>query len=250
MTEEKKTLPDIDDEARRATTAAGSEGDGPSSGSSVTPRRAFTVRQKAGVAVVGALSVALIAVSVAFLFPAAEQKGGAESTSSEVTIPAAEGTGDAAADSQEAAKESAASADAVATQDAPPSSSGSEVPSSQEGVSPQSAAPEPSPEPSRSAPAVTVSVGVSSSAVGNPVSGGTTAAFDEGATAYDALMACGLSVTSSQFGVYVSAIGGLAEKEHGATSGWMYSVNGTTPSVSCSSYVLQSGDNVQWFYTT
>ena len=98
---------------------------------------------------------------------------------------------------------------------------------------------------------VTVSVSVSSSAVGGPVSGGTTATFNQGASAYDALMACGLSVNASNsaYGVYVSAIGGLAEKEHGANSGWMYSVNGTAPAVSCSSYILRDGDSVQWYYT-
>lgn len=98
---------------------------------------------------------------------------------------------------------------------------------------------------------VTVSVSVSSSAAGGPVSGGTTAMFNQGASAYDALMACGLSVNASNsaYGVYVSAIGGLAEKEHGANSGWMYSVNGTAPAVSCSNYILRDGDSVQWYYT-
>ena len=97
---------------------------------------------------------------------------------------------------------------------------------------------------------VTVTVSVTSSAVGNPVSSGGTFTFNEGATVYDALCALGLSVNAhgSSYGTYVSAIGGLAEKQYGGTSGWMYSVNGTTPSVACSGYVLQDGDNVQWFY--
>lgn len=78
---------------------------------------------------------------------------------------------------------------------------------------------------------VTVTVSVTSSAVGNPVSSGGTFTFNEGATVYDALCALGLSVNAhgSSYGTYVSAIGGLAEKQHGGTSGWMYSVNGTTP---------------------
>ncbi len=99
---------------------------------------------------------------------------------------------------------------------------------------------------------VTVTVSVTSSAVGNPVSSGGTFTFNEGATVYDALCALGLSVNAhgSSYGTYVSAIGGLAEKRHGGTSGWMYSVNGTTPMTACSNYVLSNGDNVVWYYVT
>lgn len=99
---------------------------------------------------------------------------------------------------------------------------------------------------------VTVTVSVTSSAVGNPVSSGGTFTFNEGATVYDALCALGLSVNAhgSSYGTYVAAIGGLAEKEHGGTSGWMYSVNGVTPMTACSNYVLSNGDNVVWYYVT
>lgn len=99
---------------------------------------------------------------------------------------------------------------------------------------------------------VTVSVSVTSSAVGNPVSAGGTYTFNEGATVYDALCALGLSVNAhgSSYGTYVAAIGGLAEKQYGGTSGWMYSVNGATPMTACSNYVLSNGDNVVWYYVT
>lgn len=99
---------------------------------------------------------------------------------------------------------------------------------------------------------VTVTVSVTSSAVGNPVSSSGTFTFNEGATVYDALCALGLSVNAhgSSFGTYVAAIGGLAEKEHGGTSGWMYSVNGATPDKACSNYVLSNGDSVVWYYVT
>ena len=92
---------------------------------------------------------------------------------------------------------------------------------------------------------VTVTVSVTSSAVGNPVSSG-------GTTVYDALCALGLSVNAhgSSFGTYVSAIGGLAEKQYGGTSGWMYSVNGKTPNTACSNYILKNGDTVVWYYVT
>lgn len=99
---------------------------------------------------------------------------------------------------------------------------------------------------------VAVTVSVTSSAVGNPVSSGGTFTFNKGATAYDALCALGLSVNArgSSYGTYVAAIGGLAEKEHGGTSGWMYSVNGVTPNTACSNYVLSNGDRVVWYYVT
>lgn len=99
---------------------------------------------------------------------------------------------------------------------------------------------------------VTVTVSVTSSAVGNPVSSGGTFTFNEGATPYDALCALGLSINAhgSSYGTYVAAIGGLAEKEHGGTSGWMYSVNGVTPNTACSNYVLSNGDTVVWYYVT
>lgn len=109
-------------------------------------------------------------------------------------------------------------------------------------------------QPGTSAPAgtVTVYVSVSSSAVGNPVSGGGTFTFNQGATVYDALCACGLSMNASNtgYGIYVSAIGGLAEKEHGGHSGWMYSVNGAVPMTACSNYTLSDGDSVSWYYVT
>ena len=99
---------------------------------------------------------------------------------------------------------------------------------------------------------VTVTVSVTSSAVGNPVSSSGTFTFNEGATVYDALRALGLSVNAygTSYGTYVSAIGGLAEKQYGGTSGGMYSVNGTTPMTACSNYVLSNGANVVWYYVT
>lgn len=133
-----------------------------------------------------------------------------------------------------------------------PSSSGAS--SSSSGSSNSSSSAGGSSQPSASAPAgtVTVYVTVSSSAVGNPVSGGGTFTFNQGATVYDALCACGLSMNASNtgYGIYVSAIGGLAEKEHGGHSGWMYSVNGAVPMTACSNYVLSNGDSVSWYYVT
>lgn len=134
------------------------------------------------------------------------------------------------------------------------SSSSSGASSSSSGSSSSSSSASGSSQPGTSAPAgtVTVYVSVSSSAVGNPVSGGGTFTFNQGATVYDALCACGLSMNASNtgYGIYVSAIGGLAEKEHGGHSGWMYSVNGAVPMTACSNYVLSNGDSVSWYYVT
>lgn len=135
------------------------------------------------------------------------------------------------------------------------SSAGSGSSSSSSGASSSSSSSEGgSSQPGTSAPAgtVTVYVSVSSSAVGNPVSGGGTFTFNQGATVYDALCACGLSMNASNtgYGIYVRAIGGLAEKEHGGNSGWMYSVNGAVPMTACSNYVLSNGDSVSWYYVT
>ena len=134
------------------------------------------------------------------------------------------------------------------------SSSSSGASSSSSGSSSSSSSAGSSSQPGTSAPAgtVTVYVSVSSSAVGNPVSGGGTFTFNQGTTVYDALCACGLSMNASNtgYGIYVSAIGGLAEKEHGGHSGWMYSVNGAVPMTACSNYVLSNGDSVSWYYVT
>lgn len=98
---------------------------------------------------------------------------------------------------------------------------------------------------------ITVTVTVDGSAVGAG-SSSASIAVAPGSSVYDALKATGVSInaTDTQYGVYVSAIGGLAEKEYGSTSGWMYSVNGVTPMTSCGNYRLSDGDTVVWHYVT
>lgn len=170
-----------------------------------------------------------------------ESKSKGDGSSSENS--ASSGSSDS--DSGSSSSSSAGSGSSSSSSGASSSSSGSSSSSSSAGGSSQ---------PGTSAPAgtVTVYVSVSSSAVGNPVSGGGTFTFNQGATVYDALCACGLSMNASNtgYGIYVSAIGGLAEKEHGGHSGWMYSVNGAVPMTACSNYVLSNGDSVSWYYVT
>lgn len=96
---------------------------------------------------------------------------------------------------------------------------------------------------------IVVSVTVDGSAAGAG-SSSANIRLSRGATAYDAIAACGVSFNakSTSFGMYVSSIGGLAEKEHGAMSGWVYAVNGYEPNTACSNYELHDGDSLVWTY--
>ena len=75
-----------------------------------------------------------------------------------------------------------------------------------------------------------------------------------GANAYEALVKCcdanGVDMVASQtmYGMYVSSIGGLAEKETGKTSGWTYTVNGKYPPKACDKYALSDGDYIVFIY--
>ena len=63
-----------------------------------------------------------------------------------------------------------------------------------------------------------------------------------------ALSNANISYTISS-GSYVSEINGLGELDNGPRSGWMYKVNGRSPSVSFDQYVLNDGDTIVWYYT-
>lgn len=79
-----------------------------------------------------------------------------------------------------------------------------------------------------------------------------TVSLNPGATAYDALVATGVSVNarSTAMGVYVAAINGYAEKDQGGESGWKYAVNGSYPNYSAGACTLSDGDAVTWVYVT
>ncbi len=236
-------------------------------------RRSIPTRTRVGIAALVLASILLIVAGVFLMFGGASDGAGSSAgSSSAVASASARDGGNATESSSPASSEGGSSAPAdgktVASNDGSASSTtdsasrdegssttdGSTPSSSGQGVSSAPSSqpdeqPDPTPEPSNQ---VTVSVSVSSSAVGGSVSGGGSFTFNQGATAYDALCACGLSVNArgSQYGLYVSAIGGLAEKEHGGKSGWVYSVNGVSPMTSCANYVLSDGDAVSWFYVT
>lgn len=259
-----------EDEARRATTAAGSgasESPQPADIPPAAPRAKGGRGQKIALAAVAVFSVVIIGVSAVFLMqPGAASSVGAanegQGQAKEASPSVAQGGNDSSADSQggssskpegeSPSEASPAIASEVEAADAPSSNESSgegaaspapspDMPSSSGGASAPSSAP---------ASTITVSISIDSSVVGSPVSGATTLQLSPGATVYDALMSCGLSVNAngSTFGTYVSAIGGLAEKEHGGMSGWQYAVNGSTPGISCSAFKLSDGDAVSWFY--
>ncbi|MCL2024577.1 MAG: DUF4430 domain-containing protein [Coriobacteriia bacterium] len=69
----------------------------------------------------------------------------------------------------------------------------------------------------------------------------------QGASVYDALAATGIAVGWSSG--YVRAIGGLAEFQFGAGSGWVYFVNGSRPGIGAGSYILHGGESIRWVYT-
>jgi hypothetical protein len=68
----------------------------------------------------------------------------------------------------------------------------------------------------------------------------------------DAAQSCGLrlDVTGGAGTRYVRGINGLYEFDHGDLSGWLYLVNGESPSEGCDQYRVQDGDVVEWRYTT
>ena len=96
---------------------------------------------------------------------------------------------------------------------------------------------------------ITVSITVDGSSAGAG-SSSATLTLPAGATVYDALASCGVSFNAKAtgYGMYVNSIAGLAEKEHGGMSGWMYSVNGSVANIACSSYVLSGGESIYWWY--
>jgi len=79
--------------------------------------------------------------------------------------------------------------------------------------------------------------------------------ISDGSTAFDALISAArqqeitVDHTNSLTGVYVSGIGGLYEFDYGSESGWLYYVNGESPSAAMSQYTLSEGDTVELVYT-
>ncbi|MBR4626275.1 MAG: DUF4430 domain-containing protein [Ruminococcus sp.] len=83
--------------------------------------------------------------------------------------------------------------------------------------------------------------------------------IEEGETVYDILIEAARayriqvenrgSAGSSHGMVYIAGISYLYEMDFGDLSGWVYHVNGITPSRGCGEYVLSDGDFIEWLYT-
>lgn len=50
-------------------------------------------------------------------------------------------------------------------------------------------------------------------------------------------------------GGYISSLAGLAEKEHGTSSGWIYEINGEAVFQSAEKKIVSGGDEIVWRYT-
>lgn len=73
-------------------------------------------------------------------------------------------------------------------------------------------------------------------------------------TVFTALLrACGGTKNVHYMGsgstAFVTALYGVANSNT-STDGWVYSVNGVRPAVSCGKYTVKSGDKIQWTYST
>lgn len=99
---------------------------------------------------------------------------------------------------------------------------------------------------------LSVEVTVDSSAADGSVSFSGTVELPAGANAFDALVATGLDIQSSdsQYGVYVEAVDGLEAGAFGEMSGWLYDVNDEVAMVAADAYELADGDSVTWTYST
>jgi len=83
--------------------------------------------------------------------------------------------------------------------------------------------------------------------------------IEEGETVYDILIEAARayriqvenrgSSGSAHGMVYIAGINYLYEMDFGDLSGWVYHVNGITPSRGCGEYELSDGDRIEWLYT-
>lgn len=80
-------------------------------------------------------------------------------------------------------------------------------------------------------------------------------AIEENETVFDILVEAAkkhsiqLDYSGTAGTVYISGINYIYEYDFGDLSGWMYRVNGESPSVGCDGYVLSHGDNIEWLYS-
>lgn len=77
-----------------------------------------------------------------------------------------------------------------------------------------------------------------------------TVTVDSGSTAYDALKsACSknsitMNTQKSAYGTYIKGFNNIDEFDCGKQSGWVYTVNGSSPPKSCDKYTVSQGDRI------
>lgn len=70
----------------------------------------------------------------------------------------------------------------------------------------------------------------------------------EGTSVYDALIVTGATVSAETS--YVTDIDGLsAQFPEDTGRGWLYFVNGESPTVGCTEYILTGGEKITWVFT-
>lgn len=80
--------------------------------------------------------------------------------------------------------------------------------------------------------------------------------YAEDDTVFDVLQAATmaqkipLDFENSASGAFVKGINNIYGGEIGDMSGWLYQVNDVAPNVNCSSYKLEDGDKVVWYYSS
>ncbi len=80
-------------------------------------------------------------------------------------------------------------------------------------------------------------------------------AFSKGDTVFDILTQAArtngihLEYSGSPEMAYIQGIGNVYEFDFGDLSGWVYHVNGESPSVGCGEYTISDGDVIEWLYS-
>lgn len=79
--------------------------------------------------------------------------------------------------------------------------------------------------------------------------------IEKGDTVYDVLKEASIKnkihfeTTGNVSNIYVEGINYIYEFDFGDLSGWVYHVNGKSPSVGCGEYKLSDGDEIEWLYS-
>ncbi|MBQ4105200.1 MAG: DUF4430 domain-containing protein [Clostridia bacterium] len=85
--------------------------------------------------------------------------------------------------------------------------------------------------------------------------GATEYAIEQGDSAYDLICKAAeeenliVATDGDPASPYITGISNIFGGDFGELSGWLFYVNGESPSVGCADYTLCDGDSVEWLYT-